>query len=409
MTGSKSPYDKELSGEVPSNDDFERLIRRNLQKWLDYINSDPPLNDLQKHAEAIMADIGYSNAFKGTEGLAIELAFAVGTRFERLKLWKSWHDQLILMFNSVLESPSEEARLKFHQCLMQHHLYLGDMVRVNFLINSLLDINRLKSNATLYEVNLASVTVAILLASYEDGLSMAQEMLDIALNTGNKVLLGKTYGVLTHFYFNRWDFRNTFQYAQMVYSIGIALHNDTLIINGLHYLALSFQIAPEQAQRAFRYLDLAMQYAYWTGDALQIDYMWQTWATCALYLKEHHEAEYFFRIAVQVFNGYGDHYAAALHGHGLSLLFLDHYDEAETLLELALAKWEQLQRPLEGLYTRHALAELYSRVARHEEAIVLMQLTLADALAMGPHCSEFLINLLRTDLDEYISRRDNSA
>src|SRR4051812_20271175 len=104
MAGNDSHYDKELNGEVPPNDDFERLVRRNLRKWLDYLNTDPPLGDLQKHAEAIMADIGYSNAFKGTETLAIELAVAVGTKFERLKLWKPWHQQLMLMFSPALDS-----------------------------------------------------------------------------------------------------------------------------------------------------------------------------------------------------------------------------------------------------------------------------------------------------------------
>jgi hypothetical protein len=78
------------------------------------------------------------------------------------------------------------------------------------------------------------------------------------------------------------------------------------------------------------------------------------------------------------------------------------------LLESALAKWEQLQRPLEGLYTRHALAELYSRTERHEEAVVLMQLTLADAVAMGTRCSNFLLELLTKDLDIYMNRRNNA-
>src|SRR5439155_9479082 len=117
------------------------------------------------------------------------------------------------------------------------------------------------ADATLHEIDLAMARIAIMIADFDNAIDMAREVHDLALESGDYLLLGRTYIVLTQVYLNLWKYQEAFAAAQMAYSTGSALHDDTLIMNGLHYMALAFQVS-SQPQRAFSYLELTMQYAH---------------------------------------------------------------------------------------------------------------------------------------------------
>ncbi|MEP7286292.1 MAG: tetratricopeptide repeat protein [Chloroflexota bacterium] len=396
------PYDDELYGKnLPTLAEFERVIRANLQGWLNYLKGDPPLADLKDNAKAIMEDLGHSTFIIETTPLATELAAAVGEKFSRLKLWQSWHYQLLMLLNPVAESPSGAVQEAFHESMMRFYLYKGDLNRANMMINFLSTIAQPKP-----EIQLAEARVAIALAYYKDGLQMAQQMVKLAREARSGALLGRAYSVLTHLSINLSDWGNAFQYGQMVYSTGIGLGDHTLISDGLHFIALAYKLSP-QPRLAYQYLDLAAQYSLWTEDLSHIDYLWDTWAACHFVLGEYDEAQYFYRISLRVFEGAGSYYARALHGLGTSLVLLGCYDEAEPILDKAYYKWCELKRPIEHLYTSHALAELYSCTKRHEEATALMESTISEAKALGERCPQGFLDLLRTDLKVYIARRDD--
>ena len=67
-----------MNGEVPSNDDFERLIRRNLRKWLDYIKADPPLDEFDAAAFGAIDLLGDPQAWSGDGFTPLHLAAFFG-------------------------------------------------------------------------------------------------------------------------------------------------------------------------------------------------------------------------------------------------------------------------------------------------------------------------------------------
>ena len=399
--GSQFPYDQELdAGSVPALGEFTRQMRVNLRRWLVYLKSDPPLHDLESKAAHIMDDLTSASGMPGAEKEAIELAVAVSLRFERLGLWRDWYKRLMDLYAPAVERVPKDIQAKFYLCLIRYYLHRTDPVNADRVINSLLDLAAIKSDATLQEAHLAAATVAMTLGNWSEGVALLDDLLQLAHETGDKALPGKAYAVLTHFYIHRLDYAHAFEMAQMVYSVGIALHDHLLILDGLQHMAAAFQ-NPAQPKRALEYLRLASQYSFWLGYPQQVDYTWQTWGACHYYLGNYVEAEYFMRGAVHAFRGSGHNYAVALLGHGLALMHLKRYSEAEQSYQAALDEWQALKRPADALYARHALAELSWLSGRDDEAVGRIQAAIADAEMLGNQVNEQVLDALRADLIKY--------
>jgi tetratricopeptide (TPR) repeat protein len=404
------PYDDELDGGglVPQTEEFTRLMRANLVHWIDYLRVDPPLQDLELKASRIMEDIQMASGLPGAEREAVELALAVDVKFERLGLWRSWYPRLMALYGPANERITERSRVKFFRCLMNYYIHRGDMVRANKIINYVLDLASIDAELTLLQVYLAQERVAITLGQLADGAELLEQMFSLAQIIGNGTLLGRVYGVLAHYYSSRWDGKNTFQYGQMMYSVGIAYHDDKLILDGMHFVAVAFYLLREYTQ-TFRYIELAMQYSYWSGDSNQIDYMWYTCGTCYYGMGDFSQAEYFMRGSVRAFEGSGHYHALALLSHGLCLIKLKSYAEAERALTGALNEWGKLNQPVDQIYAKHALAELCMITRRYDEAVARLEATLADAEALGERCHSFLLDELRKDRKKYRALRDADA
>lgn len=398
---SQFPFDHELdAGSVPALDDFTRQMRANLRKWLAYLKSDPPLTALESNAAHILDDLTAASGLHGAEKEAIELALAASLKFERLGRWRDWYKRLMDLYAPAVERVPKDAQAKFYLCLVRYYLHRTDPVNADRVINALLDLAAIKSDAMLQEAHIAAATVAVTLGNWSEGVVLLDELLDLAHETGNQRLLGNAYVVLTHYYTQRLEYAHAFEMAQMVYSVGIALHDHLLILDGLQYMAAAFQ-NPEQPARALEYLRLASQYSFWLGYPQQVDYTWQIWGACHYYLGNYVEAEYFMRGAVYAFRGSGHNYAVTLLGHGLALMHLKRYAEAELSYQAALDEWIALKRPAEALYARHALAELSWISGRDSEAIARIEATIAEAEALGDQVNDQVLAALRADLIKY--------
>jgi len=189
--------------------------------------------------------------------------------------------------------------------------------------------------------------------------------------------------------------------------VGIALHDHLLIVDGLHYMAAAFQ-NPEQPARALEYLRLASQYSFWLGYPQQVDYTWQIWGACHYYIGNYAEAEYFMRGTVYSFRGSGHNYAVALLSHGLALMHLKRYADAERSYQAALDEWHTLKRPADALYAGHALAELSWQSGRVAEAIARLEATIAEAEALGDQVNNQILAALRADLTKYREQSKNA-
>ena len=377
------PFDHELeAGSAPALGDFTRQMRTNLRRWLAYLKSDPPLQALESNAAQIMDDLTAASGLLGAEKEAIELALAVSLKFERLGRWRDWYKRLMELYAPAVERVPKDVQAKFYLCLIRYYLHRTDPVNADRVIESLLALAAIKSDAMLQEAHVAAATVAITLGNWSEGVALLDDLLQLARETGDKTLLGKAYVVQTHYYTHRLDYARAFEMAQMVYSVGIAQHDHVLILDGLQYMAAAFQ-NPAQPARALEYLRLASQYSFWLGYPQQVDYTWQIWGACHYYLGNYVEAEYFMRGAVYAFRGSGHNYAVTLLGHGLALMRLKRYAEAELSYQAALDEWRSLKRPADALYARHAQAELSWLCGRDSEAIARIEATIAEAEALG--------------------------
>lgn len=394
-------YDAELDVDyAPQSNELVELLRANLTRWLDYVKAGPSLWDLRTTANDIMETIQSASGVPGAEQLAIELALAVDGQFGRLNLGRAWYPRLMSLYGPAVDRMGTLEQSRLFQCLMRHYLHQGDMLRANQIINTLLDIAELDPNVQVQEAMLGAASVAAALAQNDDSLVLAEQLLVLAQLTGDRLLMAKTFAVLSQFYSNRIDAPRTFEHGQMLFCIGEALSDDRYAVNGLHYMAIAFQLANEP-RRAFPYLERALARASRSGDATQLDYLWHTWGSCYYLLGEYEAAEYYLSRGVKVLVERGAYHGTALYMLGLSQMYQDKLTEAAESLMRALDVWVQHRRPFEQLYAKHALSDVYWRRGQVADAVALAESVLADAETMEHSRRDLLVNALRSDLDKY--------
>ncbi|GEM_PF-6261777 len=394
-------YDAELDVDyAPPTGELVELLRANLTRWLDYVRAGPSLWELRTKADDIMATIQAATGIPGAEHLAIELALAVDGQFGRLNLGRAWYPRLMSLYGPAVDRMGTLDQSRLFQCLMRHYLHQGDLLRANQVINALLDIAELNPDVQVQEAMLGAASVAASLAQSDDSIVLAEQLLTLAQLTGDRPLMAKTFAVLCQFYANRIDAPRTFEHGQMLFCTGAALNDDRYAVNGLHYMAIAFQLANEP-RRAFPYLERALARASRSGDATQLDYLWHTWGSCYYLLGEYEAAEYYLSRGVSVLAGRGTYYATALYMLGLSQMHQDKLAQAIESLTRALDVWAQHKRPFDQLYARHALSDVYWRQGRIAEAVELAESVLAEAETMEHSRRDLLLEALRRDLDKY--------
>ncbi len=394
-------YDTDLNVDyTPSGDELTELSRRNLSQWLAYVQGDPPLHDLRTRASAIMADIQIASGLPGVETLAADLALAVDSKFVRLGLWRTWYTQLMNLYAPLVDQVNEALQARLFQMLMHHYLHQGDVMRANQAIRALLDLADTRPEIELKEAMLGAATVSASLTDSEGGLDLAVQLLNLSQLTDDKVLMGRTFSVLAHFYSSRGDPQRTFECGQMTYCVGLGLGEDVFIIQGLHYMALAFTIS-NQPERAIPYLEWAAERTCWSGDSVQRDYLWYTWGLCSYLMGKYEDAEALLAECVSTFAGRGKYYARATYMYALVQMKLGHLGDAEQLLRQSISEWERLKRPFDRLYAEHGLAHLHWLDGRCAEAVDLAERTLAEAQASDNLRRDALVSELRQDLDKY--------
>src|SRR5579859_617718 len=399
------PYDDELSsgGTAPSPNDLVSLMVSRLSEWLYYVTQDPPLDELKARADKIMDDICAASGVRGAQEVAAELALAVDSRFEALGLWRAWYPRLMGLYSPVMDEATKQAQMNLFRCFMNFYLNRGDMVRANIAINMLIDLAALQEDSSLKEAMLGAAAVAAALDKGDKGLVLAEQLLELAETTGDHILMAEAYGVVAQFHATRLDVPKTYMYGQMVMCAGLPVKPDRFIPRGLHYMALAFQVA-QNAQKALSYLDRAEAYAVVRGNVAQLEYMLLTRGACVYIAGDYAAAETHLRRAVEVFSGTGHYYAGALYAHGLALMKLKRYEDSIEQMEAALAEWKKMKREFDQIFARHGLAEAYSQIGQHREAIAHMAEALAVADSMPERCSPAFLKLLRDDFAVYVQR-----
>jgi tetratricopeptide (TPR) repeat protein len=172
------------------------------------------------------------------------------------------------------------------------------------------------------------------------------------------------------------------------------------IIHGLHYMALAFTLS-NQPERAIRYLEWAAERTCWSGDSVQLDYLWYTWGLCSYLLGKYEDAEALLAECVSTFVGRGKYYARATYMYALVQMKTGNLRDAEQWLHRSISEWERLRRPFDRLYAEHGLAHLYWLDGRPAEAVELAHRTLAEAQASDNLKRDVLINELSHDLEKY--------
>jgi tetratricopeptide (TPR) repeat protein len=394
-------YDNDLDVDyTPSGDELTELSQRNLSQWLEYVQSDPPLHELRTKANAIMTDIQIASGLTGVETLAADLALAVDSKFVRLGLWRAWYTQLMNLYAPLVDQIDEALQACLFQMLMHYYLHQGDVMRANQAIKALMDLADTKPEIGLKEAMLGAAAVSASLTDSEGGLALAEQLLDLSQLTDDKVLMGRTFGVLAQFYANRGDLQQTFECGQMTYCVGLGLAEDVFIIHGLHYMALALTLG-SQPERAIPYLEWAAERSCWSGDSVQRDYLWYTWGLCSYLMGKYEDAEALLSECVRTFAGRGKYYAKATYMCALVQMKLGHLREAERLLRRSISEWERLKRPFDRLYAEHGLAHLYWLDGRCAEAVEMAEQTLAEAQASDNLRRDALVSELRQDLDKY--------
>src|SRR5579871_351914 len=187
---SQFPYDHELdAGGVPALDDFTRQMRANLRKWLVYLKSDPPLPALEANAALILDDLTAASGLPGAEKEAIEVTLAASLKFERLGRWRDWYKRLMDLYAPAVERAGKDGQAKFYLCLIRYYLHRTDPVNADRVINALLDLAAIKSDALLQEAHVSAATVAVTLGNWSEGVTLLDDLLKLARETGNNRLL----------------------------------------------------------------------------------------------------------------------------------------------------------------------------------------------------------------------------
>jgi tetratricopeptide (TPR) repeat protein len=393
-------YDRELDVDfTPAVSELVDLMRKNLGNWLAYMQSNPPLSDLQANAEEIMAAIQAASGLPGAEELAAELALAVDIKFERLGLWQAWYPRLMSLYAPVAGRPDGPSQGRLYQCLMNYYLHQGDLVRANRVINMLLDIAASDPKFPLQEAMIGAASVIAAMGSGTDGPVLAEQLLDLAYLTGNRQLMGRTFGVLSQYYVHRSDPQHTFEYGQMAYCVGAALDDDHIIINGLHFMALGLA-----GPRAFPYLKRAMRRSHARGEVSHMMYLRYTWGYCCYLSGRFPQAAHLLAGSVLALAGRGSYYATALYMCGLALMRLERYTSAEEMLHQAIVQWGS--RSFEHLYARHALAHVHWLTGNYGDAVRHAEQVIDELRATDDTRSAQLLAELDKDLAKYRAARD---
>jgi tetratricopeptide (TPR) repeat protein len=304
------------------------------------------------------------------------------------------------LYAPLVDQINEALQGRLFQMLMHHYLHQGDVMRANQAIKALIDLADSRPGIELKEALLGAATVSASLTDSEGGLVLAEQLLSLSQLTDDKVLMGRTFSVLAHFYTNRSDPQQAFECGQMIYCVGLGLGEDVFIIQGLHYMALAFTLS-NQPERAIPYLEWAAERTCWSGDSVQRDYLWYTWGFCSYLMGKYEDAEALLSECVRTFAGRGKYYARATYMCALVHMKLGHLHDAEQLLRLSISEWERLKRPFDRLYAEHGLAHLYWLDGRPAEAVELAERTLAEAQASDNLRRDVLINELSHDLEKY--------
>ncbi len=392
-------------GYAPAISDLVDQIRRNLSDWLGYVEKEPSLSELRARSGEIMEAIQMASGLDGAAELAAQLAMAVDSKFERLGLGRAWYPRLMSLYASVTDQTDGLPQAQLFQCLMNYYLYHGDLLRANMVINMLLDVAETDPNIPLQETMVGAATVAAVLTTDGEGVVLAEQLLDLAQLTGNKHLMGKTLGALCQYYVNQFDPYRTFEYGQMAYCVGLGLSEDNFVINGLHHMAIGLQLSG-QASRAFHYLEKAMTHSQVSGDISHMSYLKYTWGYGCYLIADYEQAADYLAGAIRVFAGRGSYYASALYMLGLSLMQLERLSEAEEMLKQAISEWSNIKRTFEPYYAQHALAHVYWKGGRFDEAVRQAEQTLKELEAVDNLRRKGLEDELRKDLDKYRSSQD---
>jgi tetratricopeptide (TPR) repeat protein len=396
-------HDDDLNVDVvPDGEDLTNLAIANLSRWLDYMKTNPSLLKLQRKATEIMDDIQAASGLPGSEQMAIDLAMATSEKFERLGLGKPWYQKLMSLMAPALDRSNPVHRAQLFRCLLTNYLHQGDVRRANQAVNLILDIAETEPSVPITEAMLGIVSLSAVTADCEENIILGEQLLDLAIQTHNMKLVGRTFGALAQWYTYRDDFERVYQYAQMAYWVGRKSREDGSIINGLHYMGIAFRMA-NNLPRAEKYLNEATAQCTLAGDVYQLSYIHYTWGTWYYMKNDFERAEDLFAQSAGDFAGRGSDHATALYMHGLSLMQLKRFDEAERKLLQARKVWETTPRRLDPLYAWHALAHNAWMAGKAAEAVAIA----SEALDLGEMISDprrdSFLNVLREDLERYQS------
>jgi tetratricopeptide (TPR) repeat protein len=352
-----------------------------------------------------MQDIQIASGLRGAETLAMRLAKAVYSSFERLGLDREWYPHLLSLYPAVMDRAGQLSQAQLFQCLAYHYMYGGDPLRSQQAIQALMDIATTRIEAPLQEEAGVSLIYRIAtLDSQVDAETLARRVVGIAELTDDFALIGRVHGALAYFHQQRHQPAPAFEHAQMAFCYGMVCRNDLLIANGLHYMALAFQVG-RQPQRALRYLELATEFNLQLGDSLRLAYLQHTWGTCYYLLGDYDKAESYLRDCVRSLRGRGNYYGWALQMLGLILMRRSAFEQAEHNLAAALAVFEDLRQPYDALSVRHALAHVYWLSGRPAEAVQLGEAVLAELETLQGERRDVLLAELRNDLEKYQAAR----
>jgi tetratricopeptide (TPR) repeat protein len=382
-----------------------KLSSERLSGWLDYVEIDPPLSELKEKADAILDDLQLASGLKGTEKIAIKLINVVHLQFERLDLRHKWYNRLIGLYPAVVDYSGALDQADLFRCLAYHYLYRGDANRGGRAVKALIDIISLRPDVPMQEAQLTQIALGSVGENALEKVELAHDILEFARRTNDRRLMAQTYGVLSYLYVNWFDSSKGFQYAQMTYIIGRLLNNDIFIGNGLHFMALAFQVV-RLPDKAFPYLTLASDHNQQTGDLSRLMYLDLTWGTCYYQSQDYDRAEKYLRGSVKRLKDKGSYYAVALYMLGLTLIETLSFDDAKDYLDLAYEEYGKLKKTFDQLMTKHAISHLYWTAHIYDEAIRWAEETVNETRELKDYRRDYLINEVEKDIAKYKKSRD---
>jgi tetratricopeptide (TPR) repeat protein len=386
--------------QVPAGHDLVSLATAKLMGWLDYLQKDLSLPRLQRKADEIMDALQMASGLPETQPLAIFVASAANIKVQRLGLGKLWYQKLMSLLAPALDNAKPEHQALLLECLMYTHFSYGDTRRASQYVDWIIELSEHDPAVPITEAMLGLVRLSALTADNEDRIILGEQLQDLALQTGNMQLLGRTFGVMAQWYTYRNDSIRTFQYGQMSHWVGLKINEDRFIITGLHYQAIALRMA-ENLPLAQKYLHEVTEWCHDVGDLYQLSYINYTWGSWYYGQGDYDQAEQLLGQSVKDFVDRGTEYATALYMHGLVLSKLKHFEEAEKSLVKAQAVWESTQRPFDHLYAKYGLAHVYWMSGQIKKAVTLAEKTLDQAYGSSDPRRDGFITSLKEDLQKY--------